>query len=94
MGITRDQEKRIQLARRAEAVMGYPSSSGALAFAVRSGAIKDTPFLPEDVTLADKILRPDHARIKEKSTRAKLVRNLHDLDGVIETPYRCDLVGR
>jgi hypothetical protein len=79
-----DRLKRAQAARRAEVVMGYPSP-GALAFAVRSGAIKNAPFQSQDVAFAEKILGPDHARIKGKATKPKLVKNVLEADGEIAT---------
>lgn len=76
--------KGAEAARRAEEVLGFPSP-GALAFAVRSGAIKNAVFTAKDVANAELILGADRARLKGKSTSPPQEKNLLELDGEVAT---------
>jgi hypothetical protein len=78
--VSTEQLKRAKAARAAEEALAFPSP-GALAYALNSGAIKDAPFGPRDVAIAEKIFGPNPGRMKGKSTRAPMTANVLPADG-------------
>jgi hypothetical protein len=80
LAVGAEQYKRAQAARAAEEVMAFPSP-GALAYALSNGAIKDAPFGPKDIAIAEQLFGPSEARVKGKATRAKLTVNSLPADG-------------
>jgi hypothetical protein len=90
MQVTVEQLKRAKVAREAERIMGY-LSPGMLAYALRSGAIRDAPFTANDIALAYAVLGEDIARLKGKSVRPSAVPNVLNMDGTMSALKHQDL---
>jgi hypothetical protein len=84
LSVGAEQYKRAKAARAAEQVMAFPSP-GALAYALSNGAIKDAPFGPKDIAIAEQLFGPSEARMKGKATRARQVANSLPADGLKST---------
>ena len=68
-GLTPTQISRAQQARRAQAMMGYPSDRDFMGM-MRLGLVQNCPVTTEDVVNADRVYGPDVALLKGKTARS------------------------